>query len=277
MPQDLLLPVPAHPQPPSAAALGAALDAAAALGAHVTAVVCAPTLSLPVVLRHPYPQSVLDEHAARQEALARSAGELRARLEEEAQRRGLEIEGAIMDLVDSSGTSPLLEPARLKNLTLLPALPGDEFWGELTQTLIFEAGRPVLVLPAAPARPFRLDCAVIAWDFSRAASRALQDALPLLRKAKRVRAVTVKNEKRLAGDPAGSEFARHLARNGIETALEEIDLAGRSIGRALDEATADADLLVMGAFGHSRLRDFFLGGATRHVLENPKLPVFLSH
>ena len=73
------------------------------------------------------------------------------------------------------------------------------------------------------------------------------------------------------------EVARHLSRHGVSAAIEEIDAADRMIGDVLTSAAEVADLLVMGAFGHSRVRDFVLGGATRSLLQKPPLPVFLSH
>ena len=73
------------------------------------------------------------------------------------------------------------------------------------------------------------------------------------------------------------EVAKHLTWHGVSAAVEEITAAGESIGDALMSISEDADLLVMGAFGHSRMRDFVLGGATRRMLQNPPLAVFLSH
>jgi nucleotide-binding universal stress UspA family protein len=111
------------------------------------------------------------------------------------------------------------------------------------------------------------------------AARAVADALPLLTRAKRVHIVTVSNEKRIDTRRSGPELARHLARHGVDVILETVDAAGRSIGGALEAATRvhDSDLLVMGAYGHSRLREFVLGGATRSMITRPPLPVLLSH
>ncbi|MCI3953839.1 MAG: Universal stress protein UspA, partial [Burkholderiales bacterium] len=124
-----------------------------------------------------------------------------------------------------------------------------------------------------------LDTVAIAWDFSRPAARAVADALPLLERAKRVRVVTVVNEKDIASRRSSAELARHLARHGIDIVLDEFDSMGRRIGAALEAyvASRNADLLVMGAYGHSRVREFILGGATRSMLARPPVPVFLSH
>ena len=91
--------------------------------------------------------------------------------------------------------------------------------------------------------------------------------------------VTVTNEKRIDSNRSGEELAKHLAFHGATVTLDTIDAAGRSIGEVLESyvQSARADLLVMGAYGHSRLREFVLGGATRSILSRPPLPALLSH
>ena len=103
--------------------------------------------------------------------------------------------------------------------------------------------------------------------------------MSILQRAKKVRVVTVKNEKRIETRRSGPELARHLAAHGVEVILDEEDAAGRSIGNVLEAYAAaySLDILVMGAYGHSRMRDFILGGATRSMLADPPLPIFLSH
>jgi nucleotide-binding universal stress UspA family protein len=151
----------------------------------------------------------------------------------------------------------------------------------VAECVIFGSGRPTIVLPETPKirRPLSLDVVGVAWDFSRPAARAIADAMPILERAKTVRVVTVTQEKGIDTKRSGAELMRHLAFHGIETVVEEEEAAGRSIGQALEDYTIahDFDLLVMGAYGHSRLRDFVLGGATKAVIAHPPLPVLLSH
>jgi nucleotide-binding universal stress UspA family protein len=94
-----------------------------------------------------------------------------------------------------------------------------------------------------------------------------------------VHLVTVTNEKEIADLPSHTELANHLLKHGIEVRLELVDAKGRSAGATLtDTLNANGStLLVMGAYGHSRIKEFILGGATKSMLENPPLPVFLSH
>jgi nucleotide-binding universal stress UspA family protein len=145
---------------------------------------------------------------------------------------------------------------------------------------MFGSGRPTLILPQKPrSRPFELGTVAVAWDFSRAAARAVSDAMPLLEKAKRVRVVTVLNEKRLDRKHSAEELSKNLSRHGIDVVLDGVDAQGRPIGAVLEAyvASHDVDLLVMGAYGHSRLREFVLGGATNSLLSKPPLPILFSH
>lgn len=147
--------------------------------------------------------------------------------------------------------------------------------------MIFGSGRPTIVLPEVSKRgdPLSFDVVGVAWDFSRPAARAVADALPILQLAKIVRLVTITEEKTINTRRSGIELAKHLACHGIEVVLDEEDAAGRTIGQALEGyvTAREIDLLVMGAYGHSRMRDFILGGATKTIIANPPLPVLLSH
>jgi nucleotide-binding universal stress UspA family protein len=127
--------------------------------------------------------------------------------------------------------------------------------------------------------PGALDTIVIAWDGSRSAARAVADSLHVIEQAKKVRVLTVLSEKDLGSESPAGELSKYLERRGIDATPEFIDAAGRRIGEILSPyVTANqADLLVMGAYGHSRLREFILGGATRSMLISPPLPILLSN
>ena len=108
-----------------------------------------------------------------------------------------------------------------------------------------------------------LDRVMVCWDESRAAARAVGDALPFLKKAKQVEIVIV-SDKPNKKDESGSRFGQHLARHGLKVEIEQmtshIDVASTILSYAAD---FNADMIVMGGYGHSRLREFVLGGATR--------------
>ncbi|MBX3529872.1 MAG: universal stress protein [Rhizobiaceae bacterium] len=149
---------------------------------------------------------------------------------------------------------------------------------QVAEAAMFGGGRPVVILPHGKA-PASLGHIAIAWDGGRACARALGDAMPLLEKAKKVSVLTVLDEKPLKEKDAGQRLAGELERRGLPVAFKAIKAEDQAIDTTLQEHAleASADLLVMGAFGHSRLRDFVLGGATKGVLTDLRMPVMLSH
>ena len=147
--------------------------------------------------------------------------------------------------------------------------------------MIFASGRPVVIFRPNDARPAQkgLGTVLLAWDGSRSAAAAVAAALPALTAARKVIVLTVLNEKASARAGASQDLIRHLERHGVAAEPMEFDSAGARIGSVLDHVAlrAEADLLVMGAFGTSRAREFVLGGATRSMLEAPPVPVLLAH
>jgi nucleotide-binding universal stress UspA family protein len=114
---------------------------------------------------------------------------------------------------------------------------------------------------------------------SPSAARAAGDALPLLKRAKSVQILVGRGEKAIPSRHPAASLLDYLAAHEIKAAVDEFDVSGRKIGDALLERASHhkADLMVMGAFGHSRLREFVLGGATRRLLDTSKIPLFMSH
>jgi nucleotide-binding universal stress UspA family protein len=168
--------------------------------------------------------------------------------------------------------------ARLFDLSLVPVASANTSPQDMAQALVFESGLPVLLVPEG-ASPAPLDHVAIAWDGSRVAARALQDALRLLQPGGRISVLTVKGEKALVGaDPSGA-LAAALQARGHDAVAVSVALDGRPIAEAMQAGARDAGaaLLAMGGFGHSRLRDFILGGATLGVLSDLRMPVLLSH
>lgn len=277
--KDLLLPLANYPETTPLATIDLATDVAAAIGARISAIACE--------IRVPVPGSFLSPALLDVSAIA-AADERNSRVQAEtalasfrsaAQKRDV-FEDSILERCMASDLSKLLvEYARLRDLTIVPVADSALFGPWTAEPLVFESGRPVLLLPQTRRKPFALDTVTVAWDFSRPATRAVADALPLLTRAKQVHVVTVMNEKRIDTRRSGPELAKHLARHGVEVVLDIVDAAGRPIGEVLETSLTnhDSDLLVMGAFGHSRLREFVLGGATYSMMSRPPLPVFLSH
>ncbi len=175
----------------------------------------------------------------------------------------------------------LMLHARHAGLAIVgPAAGGDQPTTvlSLSEDVIFASGRPTLLLPQdwpADRLPRRI---VVGWNGSREAARAIADAMPFLAAAEAVHLVVVPEGKirGLLGADPGADISRHLARHGVEVTLSQ--LPGEDAGSLLlDHAGRhDADLLVMGASGQSRISEFIFGGATRRILAHTRIPVLLS-
>jgi nucleotide-binding universal stress UspA family protein len=173
---------------------------------------------------------------------------------------------------------PLAVKACAYDLIIVP-VDGQSETTAMGEGLLFEAGRPVLLLPERGGAPLRFDHVVIGWDGSRAAARAVADALTFCQMASKVTIASVTKDKDISKAAPGSDIVRHLGRHGIAAEAVEIPADGSNAGLVLQSfcERSGGDLLVMGGYGHSRVREFVLGGATRSVIEGPRMPVFLSH
>jgi len=168
--------------------------------------------------------------------------------------------------------------ARYFDLAVLPWAAETLLSQDMAQSLVFGAGVPViLVPPSTPSGP--VDHIAIAWDESRVAARALCDALPLLSAGGHISVLTVQDEKSLRGAGLAQTLAVSLELRGYNAKAVDLTLDGRTIAEVLqDGARAQgAQLLAMGGFGHSRLRDFILGGATKGVFGDLRIPTLLAH
>lgn len=274
--KDILLTLTSYPEPTPVSVVEDAVSVAEALGAHIAALSCEIHVQVPghyfsgAVVGLP---GIIAGEAARSR---RSAQDLLAAFEAAAARSGVSRESILQKCKSFEVPDLLVEYARLRDLTIMPE-SGDQWYAE---AVIFGSGRPTVMLPETPrSRAFELGTVAVAWDFSHAATRAVSDALPLLEKAKKVRVVTVLNEKSLDRKHSAEELSKNLSRHGIDVVLDRVDAKGRPIGDVLEAyvATHAADLLVMGAYGRSRLREFVLGGATRSLMSKPPLPILFSH
>jgi Universal stress protein UspA and related nucleotide-binding proteins len=170
--------------------------------------------------------------------------------------------------------------ARLKDLSLVPVKPHDDQCEKIVERLIFESGRPILMCPEELAGELAVtfDNVVIAWDHSAPAARAVADALPWLQAAANVHITTATDNKTPAELASGTALVSHLAEHGIEATFEMIKIGGSAVGKVFEtyvEANA-IDLLVMGAYHHSRLNEIVWGGATKTVIGRPPCWVMMS-
>lgn len=213
---------------------------------------------------------------------------VRTKFEARAKQDGLKAEWRVID----SGFPDIAESAIAEARSAELVIASQTDYGsdgsierDLVVRLIMESGRPVLVIPKtghfAPRGEGIAEKAIVGFNGTRESARAMFDALPLLRIVKETRLVWVDPYKQSgeAGEIPGAEEATVLSRHGIKAIAEPMMTTGRNAGEALLMRANDlgADLLVMGAYAHSRMSEFVFGGATRHVLEHMKIPVLMSH
>ena len=168
--------------------------------------------------------------------------------------------------------------ARYFDLALLPWAAETQSAQDMAQSLVFDSGVPVILVPPSTTTG-PVDHIAIAWDESRVAARALGDALRVLPAGGKVSVLTVKDEKALKSSGIAQFLAAALELRGFNAKAVEITLDRRTIAAALQDSARNegAQLLAMGGFGHSRLRDFILGGATKGVFGDLRMPVLLAH
>jgi len=147
------------------------------------------------------------------------------------------------------------------------------------ETAMFDSGRPVIAVPYIQKSGLKLDRVMVCWDGGRAATRAIADAMPLLARAKAVEVVIFAGERGKQDEIPGADMGQHLARHGLKVTVNRVPLGDVDVADAILSHAADsaADFVVMGGYGHSRLREFILGGATRGMLQAMTVPVLLSH
>ena len=193
------------------------------------------------------------------------------------------------EFVSIEGRSPLISDeiishGKSADLIIVSATDPSEVSGvelDCIERVLVGAGRPLLVLPRSNEHILDLDQVVVGWNGGKEAARAVFDAIPLLQSAKSVHVVCVdpKNEERVTPEEPGRRIVATLQRHKIKSEAKTMEGGGESAGKALlkHAQEIDAGLIVMGAYGHSRLREFVFGGATRHVLDDMTRPVLMSH
>ena len=276
--KDILLTLTSYPDPTPVSVAEQAVSIAATFGAHLAAVACEVHVEVPGHFLSGSIANIPGLIAGETERSRKSAKDMLAAFEAAADKAGIPHETYLEKCPTFAVPDLLVEYARIRDLTIVPVPESYDQW--YAEAVIFGSGRPTLVLPEAPrGRPFELGTVAIAWDFSRTAARAVSDALPMLEMAKKVRIVTITNEKKLDSKHSAEELARNLARHGIDVVLDKVDAKSKRIGEALEAYTVShqVDVLVMGAYGHARWREFILGGATKSLLSKPPLPILFSH
>ncbi|MBT3359881.1 MAG: universal stress protein [Rhodospirillales bacterium] len=183
--------------------------------------------------------------------------------------------------IEGSRPRTIGDYGRLFDLIVIPRIPekADDEWMPVCEAALFETGRPVVVAPPVALGSFGKSI-VIAWNGSTETAGTISMAMPILMAAEKVSVLSIKGATGgMVPGPSGEMVATHLLRNGIKTTEKTVMARGLSAGAAvLENATASgADLLVKGAYTHSRLRQIIFGGTTRHVFYEARIPVLIAH
>ena len=261
------------------ARVGFAVTLAKEHGAHLIGIAFAPTALLPL-----YGADVgfADMSEVMESVKTQGANALQA-FEARAKADGVSAEAELMQGMSEEFPHDFARAARHVDLAILgQPRDGDPLIGQyaLVERCLFASGRPVIIVPALPEKPSLDGTIVAAWDGSAEAARAINDALTFLKPASRVVLVVgVASGQDDEQAPQTDDMIAHLERHGVTAEALRVKAGEGDIGRLL-LATAkslDADLMVMGAFHHSRWREFILGGVTLTVLEEATIPLFMAH
>lgn len=277
--RDILLPLVGEPSAAAIATIDKCMAMAGDIGAQVTAM----AVEEDILVR---PKVVISDdlnNAAGAEtvrSVTDSQGLLKA-FDAAAIRYAVRGERRLGRIAAADIPAHLALEARFRDLSIVPVKPHDGQSEKIVERLIFESGRPILICPEEFASELEVafDDVVIAWDHTAPAARAVADALPLLQAAATVRVVTATDERTAAQRESGAALLRHLATHGIKASFETVKIGGSSVGKVLGAyvRTNAIDLLVMGAYRHSRLTELMWGGVTKTVIGRPPCWVMMSH
>lgn len=262
------------------AELDRALAISAELGAHLSVLVCGiapppPSSPYGVVSTDIWSGEIAQGQAAA-DARARSLADRLAR-----EDVSTAVEAHYVDRATIATLAARF--ARYADLTIVtPQLKGFEALQTCVMDgALFESGRPILILPKGPADFSRARNVMIAWDASVEASKAVRDAIDILQAADEVRAVLIDPVPSFEGhgQEPGADLARYLGRHGIETIVDRLPRLGQDVADVLRRCADDhsVDLIVMGGFGHSRLRERIFGGTTTRMMKQTNVPVLMAH
>jgi nucleotide-binding universal stress UspA family protein len=276
--KDVLLPLVGEPSAAAIAAIDKCMAVAGDIGAKVTAM--AVEQDIPVRPRVEISDD-LDNTAVAEEvrSVSDAHGLLKA-FDAAAVRFNVRNERTLSRVNAADIPAKFAVGARLKDLSIVPVKPHEDQSEQIVERLIFESGRPILLCPEEFAAELAaaFDNVVIAWDHSAPAARAVADALPMLQGAASVRIVTATDSDSPVALVSGAALVTHLAEHGIKSHFETIKIDGSSVGKVFETYVKDnaIDLLVMGAYRHSRLNETVWGGATKTVIGRPPCWVMMS-
>jgi nucleotide-binding universal stress UspA family protein len=254
-----------------------AISIAATFGAHITGI---SFVYEPVIPDGTFGGVPADLIELQREENSKVASEAVSRFDAGIKKAGISAETRVLDATFGGAATRFAQIARRFDLAVVGQAQreggaGDEL---MIEGGLFESGRPIVVVPYIQQRGLTLERVLACWDGSRTAARAIGDAMPFLERAKAVDIVIV-TEERKSEEMTGTNMCAHLARHGVAASAKRVTKGDIAIEDALLSYAADsgADFMVMGGYGHSRLREFILGGVTRGILASMTVPVLMSH
>ena len=255
-----------------------AVSLAAALDAHLAGIAFLYDPIIPVSGTGYIPAEVIETQQADNEKAAKDAI---TRFSAATSRAGISAEPLTLSGSFAGAGDQFARIARRFDLAVVGQAEPDISAVEeiVAEATLFGSGRPMIVVPYIQKAPFKIDNVMVCWDGSRPAARAIADAIPLLGKAGRVEIVIVANERGKQDEIEGADMGQHLARHGLKVDVHRISGGNIDVADALLSHAADSgtDFIVMGGFGHSRLREFVLGGVTHSILRSMTVPALMSH
>ena len=255
-----------------------AVSVADTFGAHVVGIAFVFDPIVPISGTGYIPAEVIDTQLADNQSAAKAAVD---RFAASASRAGVSAEPLTLSASAAGAGDQFGRLARRFDLAIVgQAEPETSAVEELiAESTLFQSGRPMIVVPYIQKAPLKLDRVMVCWDGGRQAARAIADAMPILEKAGKVEIVIVANERGKEDEIEGADMGQHLARHGLKVDVKRISSGNIDVADALLSHVADSgtDFIVMGGYGHSRLREFVLGGVTHSILRSMTAPVLLAH
>ena len=255
-----------------------AVSIASKLEAHITGIAMVFVLNTPGASMGYLPLEKIEPQQREYEAAAKTA---RDRFAAATARAGVASAPQLLHTSFANAARLFGRIARRFDLAIVGQVKpdGNAVEAMISESTLFESGRPVIIVPYIRKAPLKLDRIMVCWDGSRSAARAIADAMPFLKQAKNVEVVIVTNERGKRDEIEGADIGQHLARHELKVEVTRITRGDLDVADALLSHSADAgaDFMVMGGYGHSRLREFVLGGVTRTILRTMTLPTLMSH
>ena len=254
-----------------------AISIAATFGAHVTGIAFLYEPVIPDGTLGGVPVDLIELQREENSKIARDAI---GRFEAGVKKSGVAAETRRLDATFGGAATLFAQIARRFDISVVGQAQREQGATDelIIEGALFESGRPVIVVPYIQKSGLTLERVLVCWDGGRTAARAVADAMPFLTRAKAVDLVIVAEERK-NDEVTGVRMSEHLARHGATVSVKRIAKGDLSVQDAILSYAADssADFMVMGGYGHSRLREFILGGVTRSILNSMTVPVLMSH